>query len=520
MSSRLAIVLLVGTALLAYANSVGGGWVWDDYPLIVQKRAFYGDPANIPSALISPDRALPESGTSYYRPLAALNYFADRAVFGVEPAGYHLESVVLHIAITVLFWHLLAGLFRDPQLALVAALVFAVHPVNAEAVNFISARNNLLCAVFMLASLDLLQRGRVGAVRIALAHGAFALALLAKEPAIVLPAFLVCTWRSDAFRGWRAVTVAGFGVISASYLVLRFFLLGHITAGQEFGSAGLGLPLAALYEDFRLLFFPLELNALYRLRAVPLLSPRAAIVILVLLALGFAAWRGPRPLRWASAWTLLSLAPVANIIPIPSAPVAERYLYIPAMGAALIAACGLRALSRVSRGAGFAVGALLLALLLTQTVLRNGVWRDGETLARSMIASDPWNTTPHVLLGIEHRRAGRYDDALEAYGRALELDPDNAWVYANRGNVFLEQRDTERAMQSFEMALRLDPRKKAMIFHIGMAAEAGGKTAVASDHYARFIEAASAIPGSHHHFLIGEARARLAALRGAEQGGN
>ena len=93
MSSRLAIVLLVGTALLAYANSVGGGWVWDDYPLIVQKRAFYGDPANIPSALISPDRALPESGTSYYRPLAALNYFADRAVFGVEPAGYQLESV-------------------------------------------------------------------------------------------------------------------------------------------------------------------------------------------------------------------------------------------------------------------------------------------------------------------------------------------------------------------------------------------------------------------------------------------
>jgi tetratricopeptide (TPR) repeat protein len=516
-SDRIAATLLVLCVGLAYANSLDNGFVWDDAVLIAGRSAFYGDARNIPAALVSPDGAS-ASPVSYYRPVAALDYFVDQHLFGGVPFAYHLESVLLHLLVTLLFWRLVASSFRSPGLALIAALLFAVHPVNSEAVNFLSARNNLLCAGFLLAALNLLQAERLRGPRAVLALASYALALLCKEPAIVLPVFVLFWWWPDLTRGARAVTLAGLFGVAGAYLLSRLAVLGTVATGAEFG--GLGLVSAALYEDLRLLFLPLELNALHVVSPAALVSTPTAVTALALVALLAAALFAAPPLRWGSAWILLGLAPVANLVPFPSAPVAERYLYIPALGSALVVGYGLYWLSTRFRAVGIAAGAVLVGLMFSQTALRNRAWQSDETLAQSMLAANPRNATARVLLGSAYREGGRYGEALDQFRKALDVQPANARVYANMGNVYLETGEFENALEAYETALRLDPGRALTHFYSGVAAEASGDTTRAAAHYEGFLAATKGLEEPAYRPLRRRARQRLHVLRRQAPGGD
>ena len=515
-SNRVAATLLVCAVLLAYGNSLGNGFVWDDSVLVVGKSSFYGDLANVPAALTSPDGALVEDASSYYRPVAALDYFVDEHLFGGVPLAYHLESVLLHLVVTLLFWRLVARTFHSPDLGLISALLFAVHPVGTEAVNFVSARNNLLCAGFMLASLKLLEDGDLRGRRAALALGSYALALLSKEPAVVLPAFVAFWWWPRVVRGARAATLVSFLAVTGAYLLLRFALLGTVATDAEF--RGIGLPLAALFEDVRLLFLPVSLDAHHFVAPVPPDSLRAILAIVFALVLVAASFLAPAPLRWGSAWLLLGLAPVANVVPFHSAPVAERYLYIPALGSALIVGAGLEWLLAHRRVVGLAVGVVMLAWMLGQTISRNRVWESDETLALSMLEAQSRNPTARVLLGSAYREQGMYDEAVEQYRKALELQPRNVRAYTNLGNVYLESRSFDDAVEAFEAALHLDPGNVLVRFLAGVAADAAGDRSKAVAHYEGFILEARRSGGPRYGNQKRRARVRLAALRDLDPG--
>lgn len=311
---NITILLLLGVVSLVYSNSIFNGFVWDDEPLILEKRAYFSDPASVADIVVSPDQALNEGATPYYRPITTLTYFLDYHVWKGEPYGYHLENLLLHGSVVLLLYFLICNAFHSHVLALFTSLLFAVHPVNAEAVNFISARNNLLCALFMLASLFTVNRKGFHWVLLFSLTSFFS--LLSKEPAVVMPFFLVSLKvLSGEEKQKPDVRVLGASIfIVFLYFLVRVEILGAFTteAGMEVSVRNLKLVFSTLFENFRLVSFPLDLNALYTFDHVSFRAYKGIFAVAGLALVGFASFRRntPEPVRAGCLWVLWGFLPI------------------------------------------------------------------------------------------------------------------------------------------------------------------------------------------------------------------
>ncbi len=190
--NRAALLFLALLTLAVYGNSLVNGFVWDDEFIIVNDPAVR-DLSGAATLMLSPDVVKP-----YYRPLNRASYLLDYQLFGMRPAGFHAVNVLIHLLNVLLLFLLGLRFFRTAAPAVLAAALFAVHPINAEAVNFLSARNTLLSLFFVLSSIlvfhEGLMRGSWG--RLVLSGFLWFLGLLSKEPAalaIVVMAAMVFT---------------------------------------------------------------------------------------------------------------------------------------------------------------------------------------------------------------------------------------------------------------------------------------------------------------------------------------
>ena len=152
-SLRASLVFLALLTVAVYGNSLVNGFVWDDEFIIVNDPAVR-DPSGAATLMFSPDVVKP-----YYRPLNRASYLLDYRLFGMRPAGFHAVNVLIHLLNVLLLYLLGLRIFRSAAPAVLAAALFAVHPVNAEAVNFLSARNTLLCLFFVLSSILVFHQG-------------------------------------------------------------------------------------------------------------------------------------------------------------------------------------------------------------------------------------------------------------------------------------------------------------------------------------------------------------------------
>ncbi len=151
--------ILLLAVVLAYANTPFNGFVWDDHQIIINNQV-NRDLKNIYQIFTSADVAFSDDKTPYFRPLNRFTYMLDYRLFELNPFWYHLENIFIHLANALLLFYLLSReVFKRVIPAAIAALLFAVHPANAEAVNFISGRNNVLAVFFVLLSLIFYLRG-------------------------------------------------------------------------------------------------------------------------------------------------------------------------------------------------------------------------------------------------------------------------------------------------------------------------------------------------------------------------
>jgi len=202
----LPLVILAAVAVLPYMNSLGNGFHWDDYHHVLENPAIR-DPGSIPRFFTDPSTFSRDPGIQMYRPLLMVTYALNYAAGGDQGWGYHLVNIGLHLLVTLLLHRLLLMLLpcpvgRGPAFA--AAALFAVHPINSQAVNYVSSRSVLLAAALLLLGLVLSLAGRSPGRRLLLLPAAvsFFLALLSKSTAIVatplLRAAASCPWSS-----WR-----------------------------------------------------------------------------------------------------------------------------------------------------------------------------------------------------------------------------------------------------------------------------------------------------------------------------
>lgn len=473
--------IAMSAALLAFSGSLGGDFVYDDVHEIVGNPLIQ-QPRLLPRALVSDNWAFRATGgpasSSYWRPVRTLYLAAGYRLFGLDSTvGWHVASLLLHLAVLAAADRVLRRLETPPFLTGAILVLAAVHPTRVESVVWISGFQDLLLAAFLLLSLGFLVplSRRPSAPGIAAATALFGLALLSKETAIGFPAVVfVAALTAGAGRALprekgsvrrAAVVTIPFLGMALLYLAARKSILGFFGGGAapDLKMALTTLPSQlAFYLGHAL--FPSGLGPLYPLRA---LSPETADLrtfwlpgSLALGALGGLCLLARRsPVRAAGlALFLFLLAPALPAFNLPPGHlVHDRYLYLPLFGLltvlvpALAEGIGRARDLDASRAQAvvFALSLLAAVPLGVETARYGLAWGSERTLWERGIRSDPTSAFALGRHASHLYHEGRAAEAKACASRALEIDPSDvnalvvaAWLSESEGR----QAEAERCL--------------------------------------------------------------------------
>ena len=441
-------LLLVATVGLVYANSLVNSFQYDDRHSIVE-NPHIRSLGNIPLFFTQPELFSRDPEKGMYRPLVLLTLALNHAWTGYDVSSYHLVNIAVHGLCALLVWGILLELGSPPGWGLFGGMLFAVHPLGCEPVNYISSRSELLAALGVLGSFWFYLRGEKGG-RIGLLVGAlffFALGLLAKSVAMVLPGLLIMgdlsRGKLSLERGKRYLPFIGLGLL---YLVaVRGFLAKAVftepvrSAAEQVGTQAKGV---VFY--MKLLFSPTGLSVDHAFsesfiwESVPVV---AATVPVFLLLFGWIGKRRKPVVFLGLAWIGLTLLPTL-VVPL-NVLVNEHRLYLPLVGFVMLLA-GLGGEMKF-RGKGW-VASLLLILLAGLSVQRNQVWANEYTLWEDAARKGPGLVRPQVFMGNFERTHGRPVKALEHFKKGLQLDPKNVAVRNNMANAYKDLGQEQEAI--------------------------------------------------------------------------
>ncbi len=483
--------LLVGLlAFLVYANSLGNGFVWDD-PIILSRQLVVFRSAG---DVLLPPRGIPQFSPDYYRPLTVASYLLDRALGGGGPFAYHLSVVLAHALaaalVCVLAGQLLGVGTAAAFGALLAGVVFAVHPIHTESVAWAAGRSDVFATCFLVAALIVHRAGSWSWRRSAGTGMLAAAALGAKENAVALYPLLllsdVLVPPTDLPRRLRPGDwlrrYAGPLAVAAVYVMLRRAALGEFVGsapGEKLSSVEPGALLAAVGVYAGKLVWPLGLDP-YIDHLPSSIGLRVAVVAMLLASLAGAVWwwraRRGVPL-FCLLWMALTLAPSLTILwKIPDTPVAERYLYLPSVGFCLMIGYGaMRAWAAAPerwRTVLAASGVVVILLGTHATIRRNPVWHDDVALWADAASKSHRSGMPLRSLGAAYQKRGRLGEARRAFEGALERQnsPRGLQIVLNNlGTLAMGDHDYAAAQRYYEKALRANPQGADTLFNLGLA---------------------------------------------------
>ena len=443
-------------------------------------------------------------------PLTWLSHMLDVEIFGMAPAGHHLQSVVLHAVNTVLLllvlWQMTGSILRS---AFVAAL-FALHPIHVESVAWVSERKDVLSGTFWLLTMWAYVRyvRRPGVFGYGVVVLTLAMGLLAKPMVATLPVVLLLldvwplervTWSRSDIAQWKTMVVEKLPLVALSV----GFLIWTVIAQRGIGAV---VALDALPFSTRLanastslviyivkIVWPSGLAVFYPYpRDVSLWQPLASAGLLV--AMSWHAWRlaSRKPyflVGWL--WYLLTLIPVIGLVQVGSHARADRFTYLPAIGLFLIAAWGgLELLSKVSRSQRVApaVGLIVVIIYSLGARAQVGYWQTSEALWTRALAVTSDNYRAHAGIAEVRSRQSRTDEAIAHYVEAVRLAPDEPEWHVNLGLLFVQKGEIAKAAAAFERAIRLRPEDAETHNNLGAMLARQSRTSEAIAAYKRAIE--------------------------------
>jgi len=456
--------LLVLLTVIVCLPALKGGFVWDDDLLLTENPLVH-------SADGLWQMWLPSAESDYY-PITWTTFWLEWRLWGMNAMGYHATNILLHALGALLLWRILERL--QVRGAWLAALIFAVHPVNIESVAWISERKNTLSLVFYaLTMLAFLRFERAGGWRWYWGSvGLFLLALLSKTSGVALPGvLLVCAWwqrgkidRKDLLRS------VPFFLLAAAFALLTIW-------SQQWqlqdGAHGVAIDRPLLFRlgaaghvfwfyVFKVLV-PVNLGAVYPLWKFNTVTalfwlPSAAAGA----ALGVAWW-------FRSTWgktTLFALLycggmlfPVLGVFNMPyierSPVVADHLQYLATIGIICLVVAGITRLPRAVV-AGLAVA--ILGALGSLSWNRTLCYRDQVTFWNDTIAKNPQAGKAHYNLALYYDKRRQYDEALAHYTLAVKYNLGQAMEHNNLANVLLRYNRVPEAMAQYAEAIRLKPR--------------------------------------------------------------
>ncbi len=481
-------------AFVVFIPTVKNGFLlWDDTVYLTENpyiRLLVSDPGTFIKWAFS------ASGiTGNWHPVTNLSHGIEYALFGLNPAGHHFVSVALHsinsALVCLLVYRLIASASiservpGDPRRASVAALVagllFALHPVHVESIAWVSEQKDLLCALFYLLTLityiKYVSRESGGRGLYIVTLFLFILALMSKAMAVSLPVVLIII---DIYPLRRLRTTSTGRLILEK---LPFFLLaisaavitllaqraaGAVTSGEAISiGQKVAVAIGAIGFYIYKLILPLELAPIYPYpdKVDFFTLPYTGSLLLILVITAFVIFKIRRQPALLALWLffLVTLAPVLGFVQVGVQFAADRYLYIPSMAAFTAVALVPYSLmkKRSSRPLfliSIIVVALLAALYSQKSISQTGLWKDPVTLWSHEISIYPSESAvPYNNRAQTYLRTGQDALALADYEAAIKIEPLNITALSNRGVLYEGLGRRSEAIEDFEKIIRLDP---------------------------------------------------------------
>ena len=524
----------------------------DDRPLIVENRlvhGFDGLGTLFTSGFWQTDDAT-DRFRAFFRPLVSVSYAVDNAVWGLRPFGFRLTNLIVHAVCCLLVLGLARKEEASAAAALAAAALFAVHPVHVESVAWISGRTDLLCAAFVLGAFALHRRnpaaGPLAASRVG-SSALFLLALLSKEMAATLPALVMLDVLAAPGPPGARIRASVRAVFPYAVVLIVFLVLRHQAVSGHAEPLVRLSPVAyaatatfVLARYATLLLMPIGLDAHYPY--VPFESAGNAVVLLSFLMLAtigyftILAWRRSPRTAFAIGWIVVTLLPVLAFGRFGDVIMADRFLYIPSVGGALLFARGVDAVSGLrpglARRLALAVAAAIPLVLIPPCIARASLWENDLRLFSRMAETSPDSAMVRANLGLawfregdmaraiaEQREAirlipgfalahnnlaaaleltGNLAGARDEYRKTLELLPGQIAAAINLGSIEVRLGETERGLALLREVVRIAPRNVSALYAYADALDQAGHRQAARPYIERAIDADPAFPNNHY----------------------
>lgn len=529
--------LLLGLALLltfaAYSGTLRYQFVHDDRGQIVENPAVHSwryAPRYFTEHVWA--SVYPEEWVNYYRPVFLVWLRANDMLFDGHPWGWHLTNVLAHLVVTLLVYFLARRVTEDCLAAAIAALLFGLHPVHIEAVAWVSGVTEPLLGIFFLAAFLCYLKKRDAAASpgrwMTLSLVFFVLAMLEKETGVILPVVIVVyewmygaipevawRWRRMGRRAGHALLCAlPYFTLILPYLAARTYALkgfSHIVTPLSFATLVYTWPSLAWFWVKHLLW-PVRLSTFYDLPAVTrptlfnLVLP-ALGVLLALAALLYGSSRS-RTFAFASAWIVIPLFPLLDLRVFLQDDFAhDRYLYLPSVGLAMMAALGLR---RVHSGRAKLLGqpaARSVAALALAAPLAFGTAYQSFYLANDLVFYQynlrvaPNNKYARSNLATVMGERGMYAEAVRLFQQVLEKDPGFWPATYNLGYTYYKVGQLEEAERYLIRAIQINPAKPEEYLYLGLTRLRMGRDQEAEAAIRRAIQIRP--DGYGYHFALG-----------------
>lgn len=475
-----------------FVNSLSNSFVWDDEQFI-QRNAYLTSIRRLPRLLTQPIGGGAGVRSNIYRPLQSLTHFLDVRLWGYRPWGHHLTNLLLHAgAMTALFLWLAS--FAPTVGALFGALLYGLHPMQSEAVAYVSGRGDSLAILFLCAGLLLFRRHRLGSLACAL------LAMASKESLALFPVFLWLSERAQASRiVWRRHLP--FWVLSGFYILLRLTALNFSNTLNFYGTGNLLTRhpeyrfftyLTTLPEGLRLWLWPVDLHHERSWSVLTSLAfPRAcfsAIAVAGWIAVAAWAWRRHRALAVGMLWCLAATIPTSNLFVLINALFYDHWFLLPGIGLAIIVS-QLPIFKTSLRPAAIGVCLLLAAALARSARQQNLVWRSPASLNSHILRYEPRNAKILNNLGMALIDEGKTEAAAAFYRRAIALSDTYPQTHHNLAKVYEAQGRFAEAEAEFRKAIAISPGFYHSWTALGLLQLSRGDAAAAETSFRKALEA-------------------------------
>ncbi|MGO9312932.1 MAG: tetratricopeptide repeat protein [Syntrophobacteraceae bacterium] len=516
------LIILVAITFFAYIPAIGGNYIWDDDQYVTQNHTL--------QSLQGLGRIwLEPAATPQYYPLVFSSFWVEHHLWGLNPTGYHVVNVLLHICVAGFLFYILQ--YLGVPGAWLAALVFSLHPVHVETVAWISERKNLLSGLFyMCSAVFFLRFFKAGD-----AHGSdtgneqwryylagmvlFICALLSKTVTCTLPVALIVVlwWKRGRITPKEAFSMIPPLIVGAAMGLLTAWLEhSHVGAqGAEWEISIIGRFLVAgralcfymwkLLWPVNLIFNYPHWNVDDRVWWQYLYLISAAALFLLLWLKRDRFGRGPLSASLFFAVTLFPALGFINVFPFRYSYVADHFQYLASIGPiAFIAAAAYRKVSVYSqrkKRCFLAAAAVVLVVLAGKTWVQGYAYADSWTLWNDTLRKNPESEIAHNNIGSDLSRQGKHQEAIAHFTEALRIMPGSVRAHYNFGVELALMGRTGEAMQHYREALRIYPRDSQTLNNMGTILMKEGKSDEAIQCWKLAVDARPEYVGAHFNLM-------------------